>query len=197
VSKTMYCIKCGTNLPDTAEFCARCGTRIADDEQTQLAKRESSDDLEQIIFSISPTLLFVQMGYVGAVVGGILLVIALYFLGALLQIPIPWWISVSAGLLLLLIPAYYHFKRNITRYTLTDSKVEIDTGFISRNSRNLPLRTIQDVTVQASIPQRLLGFGSLIIENANEADGKTILKNINNPRHYADLLLKEMRKSNR
>jgi uncharacterized membrane protein YdbT with pleckstrin-like domain len=80
---------------------------------------------------------------------------------------------------------------------LTDSKVEIDTGFISRNSRNLPLRTIQDVTVQASIPQRLLGFGSLIIENANEADGKTILKNINNPRHYADLLLKEMRKSNR
>jgi hypothetical protein len=40
----------------------------------------------------------------------------------------------------------------------------------------------------------MLGFGDLIIENANEADKQIKLKNINNPKDYADILLKQMRK---
>ena len=56
----------------------------------------------------------------------------------------------------------------MVRYTLTDSKVEIDTGLIARTTRNIPLTKIQDVTVSASIPQRLLGFGDLLIDNASE-----------------------------
>jgi hypothetical protein len=38
------------------------------------------------------------------------------------------------------------------RYTLTDSKIEIDYGLIARTTRNIPLAKIQDVTVSASIP---------------------------------------------
>ena len=45
------------------------------------------------------------------------------------------------------------------RYTLTDSKIEIDYGLIARTTRNIPLAKIQDVTVSASILQRILGFG--------------------------------------
>jgi uncharacterized membrane protein YdbT with pleckstrin-like domain len=101
---------------------------------------------------------------------------------------------VPLGLALLLIPAFYHVKRNTVRYTLTDSKIEIDTGFISRTTRNIPLRNIQDVTVSASIPQRILGFGNLIIDNASETGGTTVLRNINDPRHHADLLLRELRR---
>ena len=40
----------------------------------------------------------------------------------------------------------------------------------------------------------MLGFGDLIIENANERDGKIILKNVNSPKKYADALLKQMRR---
>jgi uncharacterized membrane protein YdbT with pleckstrin-like domain len=80
------------------------------------------------------------------------------------------------------------------RYTLTDSKMEIDTGLIARTTRNIPLSKIQDVTVSASIPQRLLGFGDLIVDNASEMGGTIVLHNINKPRHYADLLLRELRR---
>ena len=45
----------------------------------------------------------------------------------------------SIALGLLLIPAYYHLKRNMIRYTLTDSKMEIDYGLIARTTRNIPL----------------------------------------------------------
>jgi hypothetical protein len=49
------------------------------------------------------------------------------------------------------------------------------------------------VTVSASIPQRILGFGDVVVDNASEIGGSTILHNINTPRHYADLLLRELR----
>ena len=119
--------------------------------------------------------------------------IALTILLAMIPfIDIPWYISLPIALSLLLIPAYYHLKRNMLRYTLTDSKIEIDYGLIARTTRNIPLGKIQDVTVSASIPQRILGFGDVVIDNASEIGGTTVLHNINTPRHYADLILRHL-----
>ena len=83
------------------------------------------------------------------------------------------------------------------RVHTTDSKIEIDEGFISQKTRNIPLRTIQDVMVSSSIPQRMLGYGNLVIENATEEGDQIVLKNINSPRRYADILLKQMRLLNK
>jgi uncharacterized membrane protein YdbT with pleckstrin-like domain len=80
------------------------------------------------------------------------------------------------------------------RYTLTDSKIEIDQGFISRTTRNIPLRNIQDVSVTTTIPQRLLRFGNVVVDNASETGGTTILKNIPDPRRHADQILRELRR---
>ena len=135
-------------------------------------------------------MLFIKIGYGLAVIGAILLVIALNLIKF---VPIPLYVSVPLALALLLIPAYYHLKRNIVRYTLTDSKIEIDHGLIARTTRNIPLSKIQDVTVSASILQRILGFGDVVVDNASELGGSTVLHNINNPRHYADLILRQLR----
>ncbi|MBA3356796.1 MAG: PH domain-containing protein [Pyrinomonadaceae bacterium] len=133
-------------------------------------------------------MIFIKLGYALAVVGAVMLV----FLLALVNVTA--YISIPLALALLLIPAYFHIKRNMIRYTLTDSKIEIDTGLVARTTRNIPLSKIQDVTVSASIPQRLLGFGDLIVDNASELGGSTVLHNISKPRHYADLLLRELRR---
>jgi uncharacterized membrane protein YdbT with pleckstrin-like domain len=153
--------------------------------------RETEGDIERTIFTTRPTLMFIKAGYAAAALGGILLII---LLALVVPVAIPWYIYVPLALLLLLIPAYYHLRRNMISYTLTDSKIEIDQGFIARTTRNIPLRNIQDVTVSASIPQRLLGFGNLIIDNASEIGGTTVLRNINDPRRHADLLLRELRR---
>jgi uncharacterized membrane protein YdbT with pleckstrin-like domain len=196
----MHCFNCGSYIAPGVRFCSGCGSPADDPEATRIARaqrgipvpedfdRDQDDDLEQVIFTVRPTLIFIKVGYALAVVGAILLV----FLLAL--IPVPPYISILLALSLLLIPAYYHLKRNMVRYTLTDSKIEIDTGLIARTTRNIPLAKIQDVTVSASIPQRLLGFGDLLIDNASELGGTTILRNITKPRHHADLLLRELRR---
>jgi len=195
----MHCINCGNYLPDNARFCAGCGTPVADPEVTRLATRapqaisqthkDEASDLERIIFKTRPTMLFIKIGYVAAALGAVLLTILLAMLPF-----IAWYVALPIALSLLLIPAYYHIKRNTVLYTMTDSKIEIDQGLVARTTRNIPLRNIQDVTVSTTIPQRLLGFGNLVIENANDTGGVTVLKNINDPRKHADMLLRELRR---
>ena len=196
----MHCVNCGSLLDADSRFCKSCGIALRDPEETRIARTEAAppaqydddDELEHVIFTVRPTLLFVKIGYALAVLAAIGLTILLQFIPGLRDIPV--YITIPIALALLLIPAYYHVKRNMIRYTLTDSKIEIDYGLIARTTRNVPLAKIQDVTVSASIPQRILGFGDVVIDNASELGGSTILHNINSPRHYADLLLRQLRR---
>ncbi|MFN0141587.1 MAG: PH domain-containing protein [Pyrinomonadaceae bacterium] len=198
----MFCDKCGADNKDTAAFCRECGVTIdgIEEVRTQVAVRDemamsatsdgsSLGENERQIFSITPTLMFVKLGYVLAAVGALLLVA---IVAAFTPIATIW--AVLLGLLLFLIPAFFHIKQKLVRYTLTDSKLEIDAGLISRTTRSVPLRRIQDVTVSASVMQRLLGFGDLMIDNASEEAGKVILKNINDPKERAEDVMKQMRR---
>lgn len=192
----MFCIKCGTENPDDAVYCKKCGGMLEAEEETRVATRGSSSDEKadgehQEIFRIGPTLKFVYMGYVAAIVAAIFLVaiLAVFGVTALIAVPI--------GFALLLVPAWYHIKAKLISYKLTDATIEIDAGLISRTTRNVPLRRIQDVTVSATMMQRFLGFGDIIIDNASEDGGKVVLDNINDPREYTNLILKQMRRLDR
>lgn len=202
----MYCEKCGADNSETAAFCRKCGVAIAAAEiETRVAARTGQSDAvtqghrpnggsEKEIFAIAPTMKFVIAGYVG------IAIIAILFVGlisALLSSYVPVWVAVILGLLLFLVPGFYHLKQKFVRYTLSETKLEIDSGFISRTTRNVPLRRIQDVTVSATPWQRLLGIGDLMIDNASDDGGKTVLKNIDSPKRYADDLLEQMRRLER
>src|ERR671919_149740 len=191
----MTCSSCGAYVTPSVRFCSNCGAPTADPDATRIARLQSrvlelnaDQDLEHTIFTVRPTMIFIKAGYALAVIGGI----ALVFLLATLTVPAS--ISIPLALALLLLPAYYHLRRNMVRYTVTDAKLQIDTGLVARTTRNIPLSKVQDVTVSASIPQRLLGFGDIIVDNASEIGGSTVMHNISSPRHYADLLLRELRR---
>ena len=195
----MRCPDCGAQLNVNSQFCDQCGAPAFDMEETRITRQSGAtparfdvdDDLERVVFTTRPTMLFIKIGYAAAVIGAILLTIGLNLVEF---VKIPWYVWLPLALALLLIPAYYHLKRNLVRYTLTDSKIEIDHGLVARTTRNIPLTKIQDVTVSASIAQRILGFGDVVVDNASEIGGSTVLHNVNNPRHYADLILRQLRR---
>ncbi|HLL72307.1 MAG TPA: PH domain-containing protein [Pyrinomonadaceae bacterium] len=154
---------------------------------------DGADDADRIIFSVRPTFLFIGIGYALAAAAAVGLSILLaMFASNWITAPV----AVFLTLPLLLIPAFKHLRRNTVKYTLTDSKIEIDQGLIARKTRNIPLRNIQDVTVSTTILQRIFGFGDLVIENANEVGGQTLLDNIPQPRRHAEMLLRELRRWN-
>lgn len=205
----MFCDKCGLENADDAAFCRSCGRELKELETRVAArpaaagtpvhraplaevkpdelKAKDADD-EQIVFSIGPTLKFVYLGYLVALIGAF---VVAALLGGFFQSP---WLGVGLGFVILLIPVYFHIKTKLVRYTLTDTKLEIDSGFIARTRRNIPLRRVQDVTVSSTFLQRLLGFGDIVIDNASEGGERIILDDIDVPQTRADQILKEMRR---
>jgi uncharacterized membrane protein YdbT with pleckstrin-like domain len=206
----VYCSQCGADNSEKAVFCRKCGLHLETEEETRVVTRvkgpglaveagepqtpfeDSREVEEREIFSICPTLLFVKLGYAATAAAAILLVA---ITAAFTTVGSLW--AIVAGLLLFLVPGFYHFKQKLVRYTLTESKLEIDKGLISRRTQNVPIRRIQDVTVTMSMIQRLLGIGSLIVDNASDDGGKVIMENINDPRKHADILLKQMKRLER
>jgi membrane protein YdbS with pleckstrin-like domain len=214
-----HCPNCGERLSPAARFCPGCGA-AADAEMTRVAAEETrvrstpprpvvpvprapdlpvreparapavQPDEERVVFTVRPTLLFVKIGYaLAALVGLVLVGLSAYFFGGY-----PFYLSLAVALALLLVPAYHHLRRQMLRYTLTDSKIEINEGLLSQTTRNIPLRNIQDVTVKMSLFQRLLGFGDVVIDNAGGEGSTTVLDNIPEPRRHMDMILRELRR---
>ena len=193
----MFCTKCGKENSDHAAFCQKCGGAFETEEETRVAMRDRTkapaldgDDDAVRIFSITPTLKFVYVGYALAVLGAFLLV---GIVSVLFTSMVSITASVILGMALLLIPLLFHIRKKLVRYTLTDTTIEIDRGLVARTTQNIPLRRVQDVTVSATLLQRMLGFGDILVDNASEDGGKIILNDIDSPKKFADLMLRQMR----
>jgi uncharacterized membrane protein YdbT with pleckstrin-like domain len=192
----MYCNRCGTLNPDDAVYCKKCGGAVEPEEETRIAPKQRAAEVlparsnaePDQVFSIAPTLKFVYAGYALTVVVAFLLLV-------LLTIFVPGFapvVGVVVGVALLLVPAYYHLRQRLVRYSLSNATIEIDRGLVSRTRQNIPLRRVQDVTVSATLVQRMLGYGDITIDNASEDGGKVVLDNVDSPRRYADLILRRM-----
>src|SRR5688500_16304086 len=198
----MFCSTCGKENADDAVYCQKCGRQFESEEETRVAMRGGAPILTgsgatgdpNRIFSITPTLKFIYLGYLLAVICAFILVglVSIFFARTFSVVT-----SVVLGMALLLVPLFFHLRKKLVRYTLTDTTIEIDRGLISRTTQNIPLRRIQDVTVASTMAQRMLGFGDVIVDNASEDGGKVVLNDIDSPKKYADLMLRQMRQLER
>ncbi len=194
-----YCINCGSALTSEARFCPVCGAS-ANTEATRLAARSQqrpppavsrpaqTETEEETLFVARPTFLFIALGYLIAALAAILLTTALAYAG------LQAYISLLLTLPVFILPILSHIKRSAIRYRLTDSKIEIAQGILVRTTRNVPLRSLQDVTVSRSLSQRLLGLGDIRLEDAGEGSGSTLLQNIPDPTGHADAILRQLRR---
>jgi uncharacterized membrane protein YdbT with pleckstrin-like domain len=110
------------------------------------------------------------------------------------------YVSTEAAVIVILViaamafilPIYKHIQRRREVYTLTNHKLEMRYGLISKTVRNIPLRNIQDVTVTATVAQRLGRLGDILIDSASES-GKIRLHEVHHPEKYADMILGVLR----
>jgi membrane protein YdbS with pleckstrin-like domain len=211
----MYCNKCGAKLSEGSRFCNQCGALTAAAAKGVASHEnpggfpqpaapvrtlsERPDDDEVAIFTLRPTLIFVLVWYV---IATIIVIGVAALLGVLSSGPLKdvagWTMFVVilvVGLVVFSVPVYKHFLRRREVYTLTNHKLEMRYGIIAKTVRNIPLTKIQDVTVTASVWQRLLKLGDIVIDSASET-GKIVLDEIHNPEQYAKVILTELRRRN-
>lgn len=99
----------------------------------------------------------------------------------------------SAALLLLpaLIAVWAGLRHIGTRFrtlSLTSGRLRYETGVVSKSTRTLEITKVQDVRVDQTVGQRLMGTGDISIETAGESSRMT-MSNIDQPHAVAGLIL--------
>ena len=219
----MFCNQCGQAIPQGSRFCNHCGMKTPGEQpepsvypsRPQRREVPLGDEIsphasgvrnqpflgavdEEVLFTLRPTMIFVCVWY--AVAAGIVLGVAV-LLGIMSRYEVAfardWWFLVLLITLLpaFAVPVYKHVMRRREVYTLTNHKLEMRYGLIAKTVQNIPLRNIQEVTVNASVKQRLLKLGDIVIESASE-QGRVALSDIHNPDRYAGMILTELRRRN-
>lgn len=92
---------------------------------------------------------------------------------AMVVVALILWIPLAA------VPAA---RWRFTMFALTNERVITRTGVIAKHSKEIPLETINDVTFNQSIIERMIKAGDLIIESAGES-GQNRFTDIRNPEH--------------
>jgi uncharacterized membrane protein YdbT with pleckstrin-like domain len=133
---------------------------------------------------VRPTLKFVRAGYIAA-----LLVIAAGFVVQQQYMPEgPWWMPLVLCVFLIWAISR-HIRRRTLKLTLTADKLRSETGMFSKSTRTIQLAKVQDVRVDQSFAQRLLGVGSIAIETAGEGS-RLVLADIDQPQTLADEIMR-------
>jgi uncharacterized membrane protein YdbT with pleckstrin-like domain len=103
------------------------------------------------------------------------------------QNDVPAWILVIPALLFLW-PLSNQLKRRFKKLVLSGDKLRYETGVLSRTTRTIQVSKIQDVRVDQTLTERLMGIGNISIETAGEASRLRTV-NIDDPQSVADAIL--------
>ena len=140
--------------------------------------------MEEIV--IRPSMKLVRAGY--TLVFGVIFVCVFVFTNSKAFENTTAWVLLLPALLLIW-PLKCHIQRRFIRMTLSGDKLRYETGILSRSKRNIQLTKVQDVRVDQSLAQRMLGTGNLSVETAGETSLLT-MRNVDDPDLLAEELLR-------
>jgi uncharacterized membrane protein YdbT with pleckstrin-like domain len=83
-----------------------------------------------------------------------------------------------------------------TDFVLTTDRLVTRTGVLAKHSKEIPLERINDVTFSQSVPQRMVGAGTLVIESAGERGQETI-RHVRRPEQVQLMIYKETENNSR
>jgi uncharacterized membrane protein YdbT with pleckstrin-like domain len=96
------------------------------------------------------------------------------------SVSIGWlWLLVFAGLMLH--STYLGMSEHIDTFVITNMRVFRVSGVISRRRATMPIDRILDITVDKTLPGRLLGYGHFVFESAAQDQGLKEIRYVGRP----------------
>lgn len=90
--------------------------------------------------------------------------------------------------LILLFTVIRHIQRRLVKLTVLDDRLRYEAGMVSKSTRTIELLKIQDVRVDQSLGQRMIGTGDLSMETAG-GGSRITMESIDRPQEVADRIL--------
>jgi len=139
---------------------------------------------------IRPSMKVVKMWYIFA----LLVIVVAVFVHVLYLMPReesswlrrPWLPALAA--LVFLVPIRRHISRQLVKMTIAGDKLRYEMGLLSKTTRNIQLSKIQDVRVDQSLGQRIMGVGDISIETSGETS-RLEMDNLDRPQAIADEII--------
>ena len=75
-----------------------------------------------------------------------------------------------------------------TLYTVTNQRVIIETGIVSKSVEDIDLRTVDDTNFQQRFLERLLGIGNVTIVSSDKVAPTYVLRGIADPRGIREMI---------
>ncbi len=134
--------------------------------------------------TIRPSAKMITLSYV-VIILIVIACVGLYY--ALFPEQSPLWLIAPA--LLLILPLRATIIRHLgARITLDDDRLIYEAGVMTKTTRTLDLKKVQDVRVTQRFGQRIIQTGDINVENAGET-GTLLLQNVDNPQKIAHIIL--------
>ncbi len=133
---------------------------------------------------LRPTVKWIRISYT---LSFIVIFIAVFAYNNYLPPNKPQWPLFLVALILIW-PIRQQIQRRLTKITVAGDKLRYEAGLFSKTTRTIQLAKIQDVCVNQTLGQRILGIGNISIETAGETSRLSI-DNIDSPQAFADEIM--------
>ncbi len=80
------------------------------------------------------------------------------------------------------------FLSLVEKYIVTNERIKIIHGMLSRNIENFELIRVQDIDFKQNVGERVLGIGDIFIHGHDPSDPQVILRNVHNPEEIYETL---------
>ncbi len=145
---------------------------------------------EETLWRGSPSALLLLGKIAGAAIIAIVLPLIYYFASDMLAAYASViWIVIAAVLvwqILAIIIALARIKT--TLYTVTNQRVTVETGLVTKSVEDIDLRYIDDTQFSQSFIERVLGIGRVTIISSDKTTPNYVLHGIRDPRSMRELI---------
>ncbi|MBQ9657608.1 MAG: zinc-ribbon domain-containing protein [Clostridia bacterium] len=181
----MFCEKCGSKLPDEAEFCTNCGASISGGNSKKVEKIE--DDQIQLTVKLTFSLgYYVLINVITLVIFGIIL---LLYCGDIRVDSV--WVLISEGILFFgsalifgIIAPIIKKQYDSYTYDFYKTKVIYKDSFLNVSEKEVKYKYIREVTMRQTFIQKFFNLGNIVLfTNPETGKGRgngILIKNVEN-----------------
>ncbi len=78
-----------------------------------------------------------------------------------------------------------------TVYTVKEDTITINTGFLNKEENDCYMYKVQDVTLRASLFERIFGLGTIVCHTGDITDPQLLLRHIKNSKPVKEFILEQ------
>jgi membrane protein YdbS with pleckstrin-like domain len=186
------CPDCGRDVSTMAAACPHCGRPSSPTTYAAPTAAATPVIAEETLWRGSPSWRILLGKIVAIILTAILIPLAARFIASSTNdsriMTVGWWVTGAAVVWQIIMFLIVMVRLQSTKYTITNQRVMIERGMLSKSLNEIDLRYIDDTQFFQSVSDRMLGIGNVTLISSDKALPTTVLQGIAGPRDIREMI---------